>query len=362
MRRLSVLLVAAAALGAMGCGGRAATKPLPPSGLSPAEVKRIQAASEKSHDSLDETAGGPKKKSAPAGQTLAAPTGSTAPDTTEPKDGELVARSGKVLGQDPEGCTWLEGEAVVVIGPEASRHQAHAAALEQARAAAVQDFLGISVNSKFMDFQQEGLRKDAHLTESILQTTRNGNIIKEKVLEEGFQDIPASAGAPVCPACRYHMRMKACVLPKDATADKDFRVELEVSQARFFAGDEATITVTATRDCTVYLYDVYDLGEVDKTALVIPNDAIPNKTLKAGESWTYPSDDDKKAGIHLVAELAKADQDVSAEVIRVIASKVPLRKGVYDPTDGGYLGVLSRLHRSQVEWTEDAAAYTIYKK
>lgn len=362
MRRLSVFLIAAAALGALGCGGRAATKPLPSSGLSPAEVKRIQAASEKSHDSLDEAAGAPKKKPAPAGQALAAPTGSTAPEPAAPQSGDLVERHGTVLGQDPDGCTWLQGDAAVVVGPEVSRHQAHASAMEQARAAAVQDFLGVNINSKFMDFQQEGLRKDAHLTESILQTTRNGNIIKEKVLEEGYQDIQANGNTPACPACLYRLKLKACVLPRDAGADKDFRVELEVSQARFFAGDEAAITVTATRDCTVYLYDVYDLGEVDKTALVIPNDAIPNKTLKAGESWTYPSDDDKKAGIHLVAELAKGDQDVSAEVIRVIASKVPLRKGVYDPTDGGYLGVLSRLHRSQVEWTEDAAAYTIYKK
>ncbi len=359
MRRLSVLLIAAAA---SGCGGRAATKPLPPSNLSPAEVRRIQADAASAHDSLDASGAAAKPKSQAAGKTVAAPAGSAAPETDQPKSGEAVERRGKVLGQDPDGCTWLEGEAAVVVGERDSRHQAHAAAVEQAEAGAVQDFLGVTVNSKLLDFQQEGLRKDAHLTESLLQTTRNGSIIKEQVLEEGYQDIPAVAGAPACPGCRYHVRLKACVLPKDPAADKDFRVEVEVSRARFFAGDEATITVTATRDCTVYLYDIYDLGEVDKTALVVPNDAVPTMTLKAGQSWVYPGDDDKKKGVRLVAELAKADQDVSAEVIRVIASKVPLRKGVYDPTDGGYLGVLSRLHRSRVEWAEDAAAYTIYKK
>ncbi|MBI3565225.1 MAG: hypothetical protein HY079_08520 [Elusimicrobia bacterium] len=363
MNRTS-LVVLAAAVTAAGCGGRAQTKSLPPSTVPAAQVEKVKAASEASHESLDAAAGVPKeaKRVEEFTKKLDAPTGSAAPESDAPKSGEALERKGKVLGKDPDGCTWLEGEASVVVGDQDTRHQAHAAAMEHARAAAVQDFLGVDVNSKFMDFQQEGLRRDAHLTESILQTTRNGRIIKEAVLDEGYQDIPASAGVAVCRDCRYHLRMKACVLPKDSGSDKDFRVELEVSQNRFFNGDEAALTVSATRDCSVYMYDVYDLGEQDKTALVIPNEAVPAKAVKAGETWTYPSEQDKKNGVHLVAELAKPDQQISAETIRVICTKVPLKKAVYDPTDGGYLGVLSRLNRSRVEWAEDAAAYTIYKK
>lgn len=358
------ILASAAALTAAGCGGRAQTRSLPPSTVTAAQAEAVKARAEGAHDALDAAAGVPKtpKRVEDFTKTLSGPTGSARPETDAPKSGEALDRRGKVLGVDPDGCTWLEGEASVVVGDQDTRHQAHAAAMEHARSAAVQDFLGVDVNSKFMDFQQEGLRRDAHLTESILQTTRNGRIIKEAVLDEGYQDIPAVAGAPVCPACRYHLRMKACVLPKDSQSDKDFRVELQVSQNRFFNGDEAALTVSATRDCTVYLYDVYDLGELDKTALVIPNEVVPSKSLKAGETWTYPGEQDKKNGIRLVAELAKPDQQVSAETIRVIATKVPLKKAVYDPTDGGYLGVLSRLNRSRVEWAEDAAAYTIYKK
>lgn len=357
-------LVVLASVLAAGCGGRAQTKSLPASTVPAAQVEKVKAASEGAHDSLDAAAGVPKapKRVEEFTKTLDAPTGSAAPESDQPKSGEVMERQGKVLGKDPDGCTWLQGEATVVVGDHDSRHQAHAAAMEHARAAAIQDFLGVDVNSKFMDFQQEGLRKDAHLTESILQTTRNGRIIKEQVLDEGYRDIPAGAGAPACPACRYHLTLKACVLPKDSAMDKDFRVELELSRNRFFGGDEAELRFTATRECSVYVYDVYDLGEQDKTALVIPNEAVPSKTLKAGETWVYPSESDKKNGVHLVAELAKPDQDVSAETIRVVCAKVPLKKSVYDPTDGGYLGVLSRLNRSRVEWAEDAAAYTIYKK
>mgnify|MGYP001618428053 CR=1 FL=1 len=269
---------------------------------------------------------------------------------------EVQERRGKVLGTDPEGCTWLEGAASVAGGPQSTRHQTGAAARELARAAAVQDFLGVEVKSKFMDFQQEGLRKESRLTEGILQTTRNGRIVKEQILEEGYRD------APDCPGCLYRMRLKACAVPRDASGDKDFHVELRVSSQRFLHGDEAKIFVTSTRDCWIYLYDIYDLGLRDQTALIMPNENVHEKRLKAGETWEYPDAEAKKLGVRLIAELPQEGDDVSAETIRVVAARAALPKSVTSPADGGWLGVLRRLTRTQVEWAEDAEAYTIYKR
>ena len=261
---------------------------------------------------------------------------------------EVQERKGRILGVDPEGCTWLEGSATVSVGPQDTRHQT--------RAAAVQDFLGVEVKSRFMDFQQEGLRKESHLTEGILQTTRNGRIVKEVVLEEGYKD------APNCKNCLFGLTLKACAVPRDAAGDKDFAVELQVSNQRFLHGDEAKLSVTATRDCWIYVYNIYDLGVKDQTALVVPNENVKEKRLKAGESWEYPDEEAKKLGVRLVAELPQAGDDVSAETIRVIASKAALSKTITSPADGGWLGVLRRLNRANVEWTEDAEAYTIYKR
>lgn len=295
-----------------------------------------RSASRKAHKSLDNEANGVPKD--------------------EVVRNEVQERRARVLGVDPEGCTWLEGTASVAVGPQDTRHQTRAAAMEHARAAAVQDFLGVEVKSKFMDFQQEGLRRESRLTEGILQTTRNGRIVKEQVLEEGYRD------APDCPGCLYRLRLKACAVPRDAAGDKDFFVELKVSNQRYLHGDEAKLTVTATRDCWIYLYNIYDLGVKDQTSLVVPNENVKEKRLKAGESWEYPDADAKKMGVRLVAELPQAGDDVSAETIRVIASKAALSKAVTSPADGGWLGVLRRLNRANVEWTEDAEAYTIYKR
>lgn len=352
MRRAIAFSAALLPLALAGCfGGRAGTKTA--ATPSQAEVAAVRMRAEAASADVDREAGFDVAKKTDGGKPLAAPMGTLDPEADGPAHGEAESRRGKVLGKDPEGCTWVEGEATVVVGDQDTTAQARAAAVEQARAAAVQDFLGVDVNSKFMDFQQEGLRHDAHLVESILQTTRNGRIIKEKIGTQGYRD------APDCPTCRYHLELKACVLPLDSDRDKDFRVELQLSRVHFVQGDEAKLTITATRDCSVYLYDIYDLARDNKTALVVPNEAVPSKVLKAGETWEYPDDDAKKAGVRLVAELPNKTDTISAETIRVVATKTPLPESVYDPKEGGYLGVLQRLHHSRLQWTEDAAAYTI---
>lgn len=338
MSRLLPLAALAFALSACG-GGKASLKTDP----GP-EYEAVRERSEKAH-------GAPELR-----------TGGTEVRTEKGESKETVARNevqerdGKVLGVDPDGCTWLEGAASVAVGAQDTRHQTRAAAMEQARAAAVQDFLGVEVKSKFMDFQQEGLRRESRLTEGILQTTRSGRILKEQVLEEGYRD------APDCPGCLYRMKLKACAVPREAAADKDFFVELEVSNQRFLHGEEAKLKVTATRDCWVYLYNIYDLGLKDQTALVVPNENVKEKRLKAGESWEYPDEAARKLGVRLIAELPQESDAVSAETIRVVASKAALSPKVTSPADGGWLGVLRRLNRANVEWTDDAEAFTIYKR
>lgn len=338
MRRPLPLAALAFALSACG-GGKASLRT-----ESGPEYEAVRVNAEKAHGATELR---------PAGEVVKTEKGESREAVAR---NEVVERGGKVLGVDPDGCTWLEGSASVAVGAQDTRHQTRAAAMEHARAAAVQDFLGVEVKSKFMDFQQEGLRRESRLTEGILQTTRSGRILKEQVLEEGYRD------APDCPGCLYRMKLKACAIPREAAGDKDFFVELEVSSQRFLHGEEAKLTVTATRDCWVYLYNIYDLGSKDQTSLVVPNENVKEKRLKAGESWEYPDEEARKLGVRLIAELPQESDAVSAETIRVIASKAALSPKVTSPADGGWLGVLRRLNRANVEWAEDAQAYTIYKR
>jgi hypothetical protein len=265
---------------------------------------------------------------------------------------EAVARKARVLTKSSQGCTWLESEGLVTVSEQDSRHQARAAAVEEARKSAMQDFLGVEVHSRFMDFQQEGLRDQKSLTESILRTTRLGRILDEELLSEKYLDLPG------CLACRYRVLLKSCLIPIPDTSDKDFRVELGLSRTRFVEGDEARLSVTASHDCYLYLYNV---GMEWETALLVPNEIFPEVRLGAGQTWEYPNEEARKRGVHLVAQLPKG-KNISAETIRVVASKIPLERKLKDPAGMGYLGILRRLHSSRLDWAEDIQAFTIYRR
>lgn len=330
-----------------GCGGPAVKK----TGVEPdaAKVAAVKERAEKAFGSGHEDPKGADALPVRTGASL---------KTDDLAKGQAEERSGKVLGKDPvDGCTWVEGVANVVTGLQDTPHQARAAAIDQARAAAIQDFVGVTVKSKLMDFRQESLKDESRLTESILQSTRNGRILKEEVLEQGYRD------AADCASCRYRARIKACVAAIPDDGDKEFRVELSLNRVSFVHGDEAKVTFTATRDCWVYLYDVYDGGKGEQTALVAPNSLLKELRLKAGQEYSYPDEDARKAGISsLRAELPEGAERMSTETLRIIAAKAPLPAKVYDPTEGGWLGVLQRLHRSRAEWADDAEAFVITKR
>ena len=265
---------------------------------------------------------------------------------------ETPAPSSSVADKDAKlGCTWVHAEATVPVGEDVSKSQARAAAVEKARDAAIQDILGVEVNQRGLDYQQEGLRGQNNLIESVLRTTRRGCILNEKVLTDEYRDLGP------CRQCAYFVELRACIKERAADSDQDLHVELSLSRDHFQEGDEAKITVIASRD--VYLY-VYDVGMKSETSLIAPNEQFPEVKVKAGQTWIYPDEETVKRGVRLVAQMPEGNLPVSAETIRVVATKLPLPAKYHDPVRGGYLGVMQRLNASSYDWAEDAAAFAIY--
>jgi hypothetical protein len=301
------------------------------------DYARVKARAETSFNELGPGKSGPK----PAKNAVTAapaPEAPAATSTVGEKDAKL-------------GCTWVEAEATVPVGGNESRDQARARTIEKALAAAMQDLLGVDVNQRSLDFQQESLRGQTNLIESVLRTTRRGCIINEKINIEEYRDLGT------CRQCGFFVALKACIKERPADWDKDFLVELLLPRDHFMEGDRTVISVTPRRDAYLYLYDV---GMNSETALVAPNEYIPEVKGSAGQTWQYPDADAvKRYGLYLEAQLPADRPPVSAETIRVIATKVPLPAKLSDPTQGGYLGVLQRLDSAGIEWAEDAAAFTI---
>lgn len=276
----------------------------------------------------------------------------------------------KVLQRDPAGCTWVEAVGTASFGQNDTRHQAKAQAVSDARAKAIEGFLGVKVQDRFMNFQQESsLKGQVQLTESLLRVTQLGRILKEKVLRSGPQDVGDCAG------CQFTAHIQTCIVPLSDTGDKNFQTNLTLNRATFVDGDEGVMQVTVTKDAYVYIYSV----ELDWNAgLLFPNDYAGDNHLKAGETLTFPSEELRRKGQKVLARLPSGAK-VSAEMIRVIVSKVPLPRDLYDPqmqqreraTDravteiegtGSFLNLLHKLHRSDIEWIEDAQAFTIHQR
>lgn len=266
---------------------------------------------------------------------------------------EAPAPKAKVMQTDARGCTWIESKGTVTVGEDESRHQVRASAVNEARRVAMQDFLGVNVRSRTLDFAQEGLKGQNQVVENMLLTTRQGRILDEQVMEEGYRDLAD------CKACRYGVTLRSCILPTPAYADKDFQVDLGISRNKLVEGDSVKLNVTATRECWVYIYDLW--LDWQKAALIAPNGIVPEIHLKPGQTFEYPDQkaEDSGAG-KLSAELPQG-YTVSAETVRVIAVKQPLPSGVVDPSQG-FLAVVRRLNAKRIDWAEDAQAFTIYKK
>ena len=273
----------------------------------------------------------------------------------------------KILGRDSENCTWVESSARVPFGEQDTKHQARAQAISEARVKAMERLLGVHVQHRFLDFQQESsLKGEVLLTEHLLRVTQLGRVLKEDILRAGPVDLKG------CTACLYEAQIKACILPLQDRSDKDFRVYLSLNQSRFHDGDEAQITVSSTRDAYVYVYNV----DTDWNAtLIVPNDYAPDNRVIAGGTFSYPNEALRGKGIRSVARLSPGSK-VSAEMIRVVATKAPLPYSIVNPSgptsternlhtsgeihgSGSFLKLMHKLQSIDVEWVEDAQAFTI---
>jgi len=290
------------------------------------------------------------------------------PESTIPITEDKESPDVKTLRIDKDGCTWVESQASISFGENDTKHQAKAQAVSEARAKAMNHILGVNLRHQFMDFQQESLKGEISLTESLLRVTQLGRVLKEKILLAKPEDVGT------CPACRFRVIIQTCIVPQQEKLDKGFRVNLSLNRTRLRNGEEGIIKATSTRDAYLYIYNV----DMDwKATLIFPNAYFKNNLLKAGEVFTFPNETARKKGIRIVAKLPEK-RDISAEMIRIIASKIPLPQSLTVPAkeeapsenlhnttelhgEGSFLNLMRRLNATTIDWVDDAQAFTIEK-
>jgi hypothetical protein len=281
---------------------------------------------------------------------------------------EIHSEDVRILDIDADHCTWVASTATVMFGDQDTKHQAFAQAVMDARAKAMNRLLGVHVEHQLIDFQHENsLRGEASLTERLLRATQLGRITKEKIVWAGLVDDNG------CIGCRYRTDIQACIRPEPERRDKDFRVHVRLNRSSYIDGDETVIAVTSSRDAYLYVYGI----DMNLNATVIfPNEYGQDNHIRAGETWTYPNQELRAKGISAIARLLPGNT-VSAEMVRVIASRTPLPMVIMSPAEkyyrakdvqataevtgeGTFLALIRRLVVADVDWVEDAQAFTIH--
>ncbi|MBI2059363.1 MAG: DUF4384 domain-containing protein [Nitrospirae bacterium] len=265
-----------------------------------------------------------------------------------------------------EPCRWVEAEGVVGMSDQDTLYQAKGRAIAAARQEAIKNVLGYEIRSRDAVFQQESLRGEQTLVESLIVSTQYGLILDEEILAAG----------PLRDGAKYRARVRTCIARQPERMDKGFRVTLGLNRQTFVEGDEAVVDMTVTRDSCVYLLNVDTMGNM---SLVFPNSVASGNCAVAGKFIQYPDASLQRKGVHLTAVLPQGTR-TSTETLKIIAFKTKMDHLFSDSppavastinvsferreqhNTGAYGDLVRKLVLDDVEWVEDSAAFVIHAK
>jgi len=197
---------------------------------------------------------------------------------------------------------WFEGEAGVTVShitPELARSLAFREACDRALMAAGVEQSGGT--GRLIVEDQAGLSDIyAKLSTSLFR----GLILEVDTLLEKLD-----AGPPL----QYKVRVRARIAQSIGAPDPGFSLEMNLNGESFRQGDAIVITLLATRDCYV---TIFDLQTNDTLSIVAPNIMLPKVRLKAGEKFQIPPD----RSFELPAELSPGDS-LSSGVLIAVATR-----------------------------------------
>lgn len=207
---------------------------------------------------------------------------------------------------------WVTVEGFAAAG-QGSKEEARSRALEDAVRKAREKVVGSSVSV-------EALAVNFKLSGGLVAAIPHLNVVEKTVIEEGMA-APAEGSAS---AARYRVLVKAGLTEVIEGADPSFKLESSLNRAVFTEGDEMKIQIKATQDCHVSVFLITGEGKVIR---LLPNRYKNVLFLKGGESFSFPSDEDRRIGLKLITHLD--DEKAAQEAIYVLALKNP---GAYEPS------------------------------
>jgi hypothetical protein len=228
------------------------------------------------------------------------------PSVARASDWLTVAGTAVFTGQDPS--------------------KARAAAISDAHQEAVYQVFGkeISVESLFVNLRLSG---------AIMGAIPCGQVTDARVIQEKVTPIAGTSASSQL--SEYRVELKARVGPCPSAASPGFWLEASLNKTEFEDGDPVRLTLTASRDCHYYLFNIL---QDEKVLRLFPNQVRSDNRLGANQRVSFPGDGAK--GIRPIAHLPP-NATQATEALYVLALRRPvdfsglgIQEGVFGLYDG----------------------------
>jgi len=264
------------------------------------------------------------------------------------------------LFQGVRQLPWTGGQAFVSIGDNETLAEARRHAENEARREAIAKANGTEVTGKT-------ILENSQIALDLVSAYEEGLIASEQILESRPEVIESAGKHFVL----WRVRLNAQVTPPRVVRhDPQFRAEISLEKTTFVEGENLTITVAPTRDSYIHVFNVGADGAV---TTLVPNRYHPDKFVRAGIRFRFPSAEQERQGIRLTATLPE-DARSSEERITVIATRQDIdligtdfREGAFKIYDGKTTALITTLNQklsglADTDWVQDVVAYRVLKR
>jgi len=206
----------------------------------------------------------------------------------------------------------VEAEGTILLGDDSTIGQAKAAALNNARRAALEKATGVEVRGTSTVYNYQ-------LINDLVLTATRGIIVKEHVFKSSCttKDEQVSCSAKIEAWVKpLHTERRGNFAVKKAFVHRIDKVEAAASPV-FQNNDEIIIRAAANQDAWLSLFSVDQFGAISK---LYPNEYVKQEQLPAGKELVFPDESCRQGGLKIRVRTPRGKAK-AVESVLIIATK-----------------------------------------
>jgi hypothetical protein len=230
------------------------------------------------------------------------------------------------------GQNWYQVTSWIEIHDDITSAQAKEKTINQAFKTIIEFYSGIEISSRSLSILAEtNLEIEIDHFSQIINSMSTGVILEKKILKEEKQLIDGF--------WIYVITLQAKVGKLKGENDPFFKLEAKLNRDNYQHGDKMTIEITSTKDCYIYVFNIWS----DETVgMLLPNQYMDENFLGKGKTLQFPPKEGKISGfkVGLLENTTQATEMII--VLAIKAEKIGVNKD-FNLTMGNYKMAMTEL-------------------